>query len=65
MPISYDTTRGGTRLVFDSVELITRTVENMHRSIARTALPCPTKQGQAHGIDNSGREGLVFLSVSA
>ena len=49
MPISYDTTRGGTRLVFDSVELITRTVENMHRSIARTALPCPTKQGQAHG----------------
>ncbi|TDG11818.1 alpha/beta hydrolase [Seongchinamella unica] len=49
MPATFDTTRGGTRLLFDSIAGITTTVESMHRKIARTAVPWPVAEDRAHG----------------
>ncbi len=46
MQTSFDTTRGGTRLLFDSVEGIATTVERMHARIASTALPWPVRRKQ-------------------
>ena len=39
MNASIQSVQGGTRLAFDSVEGITNTVERMHKTIARRALP--------------------------
>ncbi len=39
MNTSIQAIQGGTRLVFDSVEGITNTVERMHETIARAPLP--------------------------
>lgn len=50
MQTSFRTTRGGTRLLFDSVQGITTTVERMHEKIARTATPWPTPEKRAHGL---------------
>ncbi|MCB1729217.1 MAG: alpha/beta fold hydrolase [Halieaceae bacterium] len=49
MQTSFDTTRGGTRLLFDTVNGITTTVERMHEKIAGTALPWPAPERGAHG----------------
>jgi len=51
MNTSINTIQGATRLVFDSVEGITNTVERMHESIARTPLLlAPVKPARAHGL---------------
>ena len=50
MNTSINTIHGGSRLVFDSVEGITNTVERMHESIARTTLLlAPVQPTRAHG----------------
>ena len=58
---SFDTTRGGTRLLFDSVEGITTTVERMHEKIAATALPRPASARGAHGAIAT----LVYRAIRA
>ena len=53
MATSINTVKGGIRLAFDSVEVITNTVEQMHETIARRPLPCdPTPPGstRSHGL---------------
>ena len=53
MAISIRALQGGTRLVFDSVEGITNTVEHMHETIARRPLPWsprPARPTRAHGL---------------
>ena len=53
MSVSVNTLRGGTRLVFDSVEGITTAVERMHEVIARRPLPLsrqPDVPRRAHGL---------------
>lgn len=57
MNTSIRTIRGGTRLLFDSVEGITNTVERMHESIARTPLrfmPPAAQPARAHGLIAAG-----------
>jgi pimeloyl-ACP methyl ester carboxylesterase len=55
MNTSINTIQGATRLVFDSVEGITNTVERMHESIARTSLLlAPVKPARAHGLIAAG-----------
>ncbi|MBP6683534.1 MAG: hypothetical protein KA159_09485 [Halioglobus sp.] len=52
MNTSLQTIQGGTRLVFDSVEGITNTVERMHESIAGTPFalaPASLRPTRAHG----------------
>lgn len=52
MNTSLQTIQGGTRLVFDSVEGITNTVERMHESIAATPFalaPASLRPTRAHG----------------
>lgn len=52
MNTSLQTIQGGTRLVFDSVEGITNTVERMHESIAATPfalVPASLRPSRAHG----------------
>jgi len=53
MDTSLQTIQGCTRLVFDSVEGVTNTVERMHERIARAALPLPGRPAgpsRAHGL---------------
>jgi pimeloyl-ACP methyl ester carboxylesterase len=53
MNTSIRTVHGTTRLVFDTVEGITNTVERMHETIARHPLPFsqqPDKPTRAHGL---------------
>ena len=53
MKASIPTLRGGSRLIFDTVEGVTNTVERMHETIARHPLPWsqqPTETGRAHGF---------------
>lgn len=53
MALSIRAIQGGTRLIFDSVEGITNTVENMHETIARRPLPWsprPDQPTRAHGL---------------
>ncbi|MEE4145054.1 MAG: alpha/beta fold hydrolase [Halieaceae bacterium] len=55
MNASINSIQGGTRLVFDSVEGITNTVERMHESIARTPmLLAPVQPPRAHGLIAAG-----------
>ncbi len=57
MNTSIRTIQGGTRLVFDSVEGITNTVERMHETIARAPLPFaapPEQPTRAHGMIAAG-----------
>ncbi|MCB1703035.1 MAG: hypothetical protein KDI14_19660 [Halioglobus sp.] len=57
MNTSLRTIRGGTRLIFDSVEGVTNTVEKMHETIARAPLPFtapPTQPTRAHGMIAAG-----------
>ncbi len=55
MKTSINTIQGSTRLVFDSVEGITNTVERMHESIAQTPmLLAPIQPGRAHGLIATG-----------
>jgi len=52
MRTSTRTLHGGSRLLFDTVEGITNSVEHMHETIARRALPWstqPTELSRAHG----------------
>ena len=52
MKTSTRALHGGSKLLFDTVEGITNTVEQMHETIARRALPCasqPTELSKAHG----------------
>jgi pimeloyl-ACP methyl ester carboxylesterase len=58
MNTSIQAIQGGTRLVFDSVEGITNTVERMHETIARAPLPFaqPTR---AHGRIAAGVYKLI------
>jgi len=52
MKTSIQTLQGGSRLVFDTVEGITNTVERMHETIARLPLPWarqPDELSRAHG----------------
>ena len=53
MALSISAIQGGTRLIFDSVEGITNTVEHMHETIARRPLPWsprPARPTRAHGL---------------
>ncbi len=50
MNISFRTLKGGTALVFDSVEGITSTVERMHETIAAPPLPGLWRRPGAHGV---------------
>ena len=53
MNTSVRTIQGGARLVFDSVEGVTNTVERMHESIAATPLafaPASVRPARAHGM---------------
>jgi pimeloyl-ACP methyl ester carboxylesterase len=52
MKASTRALHGGSRLVFDTVEGITNSVEHMHETISRSALPWasqPTELSKAHG----------------
>lgn len=62
MNTSLRTVQGGTRLIFDSVEGITNTVERMHETIARRPLPWtrqPEERTRAHGLISSA----VYASI--
>jgi pimeloyl-ACP methyl ester carboxylesterase len=55
MNTSLNTIQGGTRLVFDSVEGITNTVERMHESIAQgPLLLTPVRPNRPHGLIAAG-----------
>jgi len=57
MNTSIRTIQGGARLLFDSVEGITNTVERMHETIARAPLPFsppPEQPTRAHGLIAAG-----------
>jgi pimeloyl-ACP methyl ester carboxylesterase len=57
MNTSLKAIQGGTRLLFDSVEGITNTVERMHESIARTPMllmPPAARPTRAHGLIATG-----------
>ena len=55
MKTSINAIQGGTRLVFDSVEGITNTVERMHESIAKgPLLLAPVQPRRAHGLIAAG-----------
>jgi len=52
MSASRGTVHGGARLIFDSVEGVTNTVERMHETIARAPMPWvqqPAEPTRAHG----------------
>ncbi len=62
MNASFQTLQGGTRLLFDSVEGITNTVERMHETIARAPLPFtsqPEQPTRAHGLIAAGVYKLI------
>jgi pimeloyl-ACP methyl ester carboxylesterase len=62
MNTSIQTIQGGTRLVFDSVEGITNTVERMHETIARAPLPfaaAPAQPTRAHGLIAAGVYSMI------
>ncbi|MEE4659316.1 MAG: hypothetical protein V2J89_02540, partial [Halieaceae bacterium] len=59
MSISVPTLRGGTRLVFDTVEGITTRVERMHEAIAAPPLPGLWRRPGAHGLIASS----VYASI--
>lgn len=57
MASTLRTVQGGTRLVFDTVQAVTNSVERMHETVARHPLPWseqPDEPGRAHGLIASG-----------
>ena len=57
------TIRGTSRLVFDSVEGITNTVEQMHETIAGTPLPVPTRSLIPSAMPTRRAHGFIATGV--